>query len=128
MHKSHRSFRSLCGAGLIAILCLSLAACGGKPPEPVTPEDAAGKVEGLFDQAPPEVKALAEGAVQAMASENLPRAHMLLQTLAARTDLNPEQQDVVVGALIGVGQRLQESAASGDEKAQEFQRMHQSSK
>ena len=63
-----------------------------------------------------------------MANNDLPRAHMLLQSLAARPDLTPEQRDIVVGALLGVGQKLQESAAAGDEKAEEFQRMHQSSK
>jgi hypothetical protein len=128
MHSYYRGCRSLLGAALVTLLCLGLPGCGGKAPEPINPDTAANQVEGLFDQAPPEVKALADGAVQAMANENLPRAHMLLQTLAARTDLTPEQQQIVVGALIGVGQRLQESATAGGEKAQEFQRMHQSSK
>jgi hypothetical protein len=128
MDSFYRGLRSLSGAVLVALIWLGLPGCGGKAPEPINPDTAADQVGGLFDQAPPEVKALADGAVQALANDNLPRAHMLLQTLAARNDLTPEQQQIVVGALIGVGQKLQETAAAGDEKAQEFQRLHQSSK
>jgi predicted small lipoprotein YifL len=115
-------------AAIVVLLGLGLAACGKKAPEAITPAAAADKVGGLFDQSPAEVKVLAERAVQAMAGDNLPQAHLLLQTLMARTDLTPEQRDVVTGAYVGVGERLRESAATGDEKAQEFQRMHQSSK
>jgi hypothetical protein len=122
------SFTSIRLAVVAAILGLGLMACGNKAPEAISPDSAANQVGGLFDQSPPEVKALADRAVEAMASENLPRAHMLLQTLMARTDLTPEQRDVVTGAFVGVGERLRESAATGDEKAQEFQRLHQSSK
>lgn len=111
-----------------SILCIGLAGCGKKPPEAIAPDNAADKVGGLFDQSPPEVKTMAENAVQALANDNLPRAHMLLQALVARPDLTPEQRDVVTGAFLGVGERLRESAATGDEKAQEFQRLHQSSK
>ena len=113
---------------LAVLLGLGLMACGKKAPDAIAPDNAADQVGGLFDQSPPDVKALADRAVEAMASENLPRAHLLLQTLMARTDLTPEQRDVVTGAFVGVGERLRESASSGDEKAQEFQRLHQSSK
>ncbi len=128
MDSFYRGLRSFSGAALVTLICFGLPGCGGKAPEPINPDTAADQVGGLFDQSPPEVKALADGAVQALANDNLPRAHMLLQTLAARNDLTPEQQQIVVGALIGVGQKLQETAAAGDEKAQEFQRLHQSSK
>jgi hypothetical protein len=111
-----------------SVVLLAWVACGGKPPEAVAPGSATNQVQGVFDSAPPELKALAESAVQAMASQNYPRAHMLLQTLMARTDLTPEQRDIVTGAFLGVGEKLRETAASGDEKAQEFQRLHQSSK
>ena len=128
MHLFHCAIRALFGIGFVVLLCLGLVACGSKAPEAVAPDDAANKVQGLFDQSPPEVKTLAEGAVQAMANNDLPRAHMLLQSLAARPDLTTEQQDIVVGALIGVGQKLQELAAAGDEKAEAFRQMHRSSK
>ena len=128
MHTSRSGSRSLRGAATVIILCLGLVGCGPKAPEAVAPGDAANKVEDVFAQAPPEVKTLADGVAQAMASDNLPRAHMLLQTLVARTDLTPEQRDVATGAFLGVGEKLRESAATGDEKAQEFQRLHQSSK
>jgi predicted small lipoprotein YifL len=113
---------------LTAILALSLIGCGKKAPEAIDPNAAAQKVEGSFDQASPEVKTMVDNALDAMANNNLPRAHMLLQTLAARTDLTPEQRDVITSSLLGVGEKLRESAAAGDEKAQEFQRLHQSSK
>jgi hypothetical protein len=116
--------------GLAVVLCLlvALSGCGKKPPEAINPDNAADQVGGLFDKSPPEVKALADRAVQAMANNNLPEAHMLLQTLMSRPELTPEQLDIVTGAFMGVGEKLRESAETGDEKAQEFQRLHQSSK
>jgi hypothetical protein len=128
MHTSGSGSRSLRRAAALIFLCLGLAGCGPKAPEAVAPGDAANQVGDVFAQAPPEVKTLADGVAQAMASDNLPRAHMLLQTLVARTDLTPEQRDVATGAFLGVGEKLRESAATGDEKAQEFQRLHQGSK
>ena len=113
---------------LAAILSLSLIGCGKKAPEAIDPNAAAQKVEGSFEQASPEVKTMVDNALEAMANNNLPRAHVLLQTLVGRTDLTPDQRDVITSSLLGVGEKLRESAASGDEKAQEFQRMHQSSK
>ena len=126
---SIRSTFSATRLGVVAvILGLGLMACGKKAPAAISPDSAADQVGGLFDQSPPEVKALADRAVEAMASENLPRAHILLQTLMARPDLTPEQREVVTGAFVGVGERLRESAAAGDAQSQEFQRLHQSSK
>jgi len=97
--------RTLCAAAASVTLCLGFTACGKKPPEALAPDAATNEVAGLFDQSPPEVKALADGAVQAMASDNLPRAHMLLQSLMARTDLTPEQREIVTGAFLGVGEK-----------------------
>jgi hypothetical protein len=119
--------RALFGAAALC-LAVALAACGSKPPEAISPDAAADQVGGLFDKSPPEIKDLADRAVQAMANNNLPEAHVLLQTLMGRPELNPEQRDIVTGAFMGVGEKLRESASAGDEKAQEFQRLHQSSK
>ncbi len=120
--------RSAWMAPLALIICLGLAACGKKAPVPLSMDAATNKVEGLFDHAAPEIKTLADNAVQAMSNGDLPHAYMLLQTLVGQKDLSPEQREVATGAFLGVGEKIRESAASGDEKSQEFQRMHRSSK
>jgi hypothetical protein len=53
---------------------------------------------------------------------------MLLSTLSARTDLKAQQHDLIASSLLGVAEKLRESASAGDERAREFQKIHQSSK
>jgi hypothetical protein len=116
------------GAGIVVAATLVAAGCGKKPPEAVATGAAQGEMGGAFKDAPPDVKKMVDDALDAMAARNLARAHVLLQTLAARTNLTTQQRDVVTGCLLGVAEELRASAESGDEKAKQFQQLHQRSK
>jgi len=91
-------------------------------------EQAPATLESTFADASAESKAAADRAIAALNAGNDPQAYLELQALAARTDLTREQQDLVAGAMIAVNQRMQASAASGDENAARNLELHRTMK
>ena len=112
-------------------LGLLLVGCGRgapPPPEPVDIEQAPATIESTFADASPECKEAADRAIAALNAGNDAQAYLELQTLAARTDLTREQQDLVAGAMIAVNQRMQASAESGDAEAARTLELHRTMK
>ena len=91
-------------------------------------EQAPAAIETAFRDAPTEVKQQATEAVTALQSQNDSAAFVQLQNLSGRSDLTAEQRKAAVASWMAVNARLQQSAANGNNAAQELLEKYKATK
>ena|SRR5687768_11092166 len=106
------------------------AGCGQKQeaPKALTSKEIPQAIREAFKEAGPEIKEEISRAVVHLEKQNDVEAFLQLQEMSSKPDLTPEQRSVVARSLIGVSQRLQTSAASGNAQAEELLKVHRASK
>ncbi len=112
------SFRSLAAAALCAA---AFCGCGEKPaPEPISAAEVPKTLDTAFNGAPPEARAAAKAAAEALQKDEQSMALDALEALARKTDLTPEQREAAAKAAVSVRAGIVDAAAKGDAAAQAY--------
>lgn len=118
---------------LVATVCLAgtliTGGCGrsGAPRE-VAVKDLPTESKGLFDQAAPDVKTLATGALTALEGKDWAAAWAAFQVLSERKDLTAAQREFVASSLVTVGAQMQKAGDAGDAKAESVRQAYRATK
>ena len=91
-------------------------------------EQAPTTLEEAYASATGEMKNLADEAIRLLRAEDYPRALVVLQNLAARTDLTGSQRNLTSQALLTANQKVSEAAQSGNKDAEKLQRYREFTK
>jgi len=89
-------------------LFLLLIGCGSKNAGPLTLEQIPAALRKAFQPAKEDLRTLSEGVAKQVEHKQFAPASVQLQMLMGKSDLNPEQKDVVVRSLGTVNASLQE--------------------
>lgn len=107
--------------GLSLSLAAALFGCGDKaPPEPMPAAEVPKALNDAFGKASAEDQSLAKAAQQAVQKDEQAVALELLQALANKADLTPEQRDIAARSALSVRSKLLDAANKGDKAAQEY--------
>jgi hypothetical protein len=112
---------------------LLLTGCGGEETSAVVPvalavESAPTTLQEAFASASGELKEHADEAVRLLQNQDYSMALVVLQTLAARTDLTASQRGLTSQALLTANQKVAEAATNGNEEATKLQRYREFTK
>jgi len=104
----------------LLVCCFSIA-CNQTtaPPTPLPVDQIPAALQKSFTKAKPEAKDLVSQVVSALQAQNYSKAYLDLQTLAAMSGLNKDQQSVASRAVMTANTLLQEAQAKGETKAAE---------
>lgn len=97
-------------------------------PIPLPVDQLPAVFEKIFSTAPPEAKDLAGQVVASVRAQDYPKAHPLLQTLAAMPKLSAEQLNVAARGMLTLNELLQSAQAQGDQKAAETLQTYRANK
>lgn len=113
----HRALR----LALALSLATALAGCGVKaPPEPMPAAEVPKALNDAFGKASAEDQSLAKAAQQAVQKDEQAVALELLQALANKADLTPEQREIAARSALSVRSKLLDAANKGDKAAQDY--------
>jgi predicted small lipoprotein YifL len=113
----HRALR----LALALSLATALAGCGDKaPPEPMPAAEVPKALNDAFGKASAEDQSLAKAAQQAVQKDEQAVALELLQALANKADLTPEQREIAARSALSVRSKLLDAANKGDKAAQDY--------
>jgi len=118
--------------GLAAGLTI-LTGCGdggveSKPPEPLAVSAAPTTLEEAYAGSSGELRMMSDEAVRLLRVEDYPRALVILQNLAARTDLTDSQRQLTSQALLTANQKVAEAAEQGNKDAKKLQQYREFTK
>lgn len=116
------------GLVLLTALCLATGCHKHHAPAPTDAAQTETALHGAFDQATGQTKALAESAAAALQAQHTSEAFLRLNALCARTDLNPQQREAAVKAMVAVNGQLQQQAQRGDQGAANLLKAYRQSK
>lgn len=112
---------------IVGVVWLLAVGCSKEvaPPKPIALEQAPSSLQEAFKGANSDLKRLVDAAVGSLGTKDYTKALFALQTLAARSDLTPQQRQLAARSTLAVNQALSDQANSGDQQAQQvlqFQR------
>lgn len=105
----------------MALAALGLVGCGSgevKPMETLTAEEAPKKIGEVFAGAPADARRAATELADSIQSQPAD-AFFGFQALSYRSDLTPEQSQVVAQAMLTAREKLAAAAANGDDAARQ---------
>lgn len=114
-------------------LCVAawlLAACGRQePPQPLPLSEIPSAMTVAFTNASPQIKSLADQAVEAIQTENYLRAYNQFQALVSIPELEKDQRSIASRAMLTANNELAAAAESeGDQEAIQALQFHQATK
>lgn len=112
---------------------LLLTGCGDDQtssgaPEPLAVEAAPTTLEEAYASSSGELKEHANEAIRLLQNKDYPMALVVLQKLAARTDLTASQRGLTAQAMLTANKKVAEAAETGNEEAKKLQQYREFTK
>ncbi|MEI6340686.1 MAG: hypothetical protein WCR07_01920 [Verrucomicrobiota bacterium] len=106
---------------LVVVLALVLVGCGDPaPPKTMPAAEVPKALNDAFAKGSTEDKALASAAQQAIQKDEQTVALELLEALARKAELTPEQREIAARSALSVRSKLLDAASKGDKSAQDY--------
>lgn len=120
MHSAIRRASRWASVGLCAALLVGAAAgCGrNQAPAPLSSAELKTTVTGAFKDAKPEVRKLADMALESFQKKNFPEASAQVQAICSVPDLSAAQRTVATRFLMSINTELQTAVSQGDAAAE----------